>query len=178
MARDIVRSSIQTDISIKSQLRVYRVYKPLLITTFQAVTAERTARRDLVISRNCRARSPFQARSSARRTLEDIVYRVPIRAARIREHKRVPDDLDIRKTDLRRIVRLLHSLAAGWMGHTRSKNITSNITFDHFTFLESLDSTISFIPSQLSTLWSSIYSPIRPFDGTCFLQFIDSEPSP
>lgn len=116
MARDIVRSSIQTDISIKSQLRVYRVYrvyKPLLITTFQAVTAERTARRDLVISRNCRARSPFQARSSARRTLEDIVYRVPIRAARIREHKRVPDDLDIRKTDLRRIVRLLHSPAAG-----------------------------------------------------------------
>lgn len=118
--RSIVGRNRYIYISIKSQFRIY----PLSITTFQTDT-ERTARP--VISRNCRARSPFEARSSdstARRTLGDIVFTDSSEGlhTRIREGNGAqpcPITSFLRKTDLRRrIVRLsiyfIHQRPAEW----------------------------------------------------------------
>lgn len=150
-----VRSSIQIPI-YHHKITTSCVLNSYWSRRFKPLPKERTARRDLVISRNCRARSPFQATSSPRRTLEDIVYRVPIRA------KGCTNTASFEKLTYGEYCSPT-SFTSGRLetGHTRSKNITIEyiyISFDHFTFLDSSLSTRRY-PSSNSTLWSTHAAP-------------------
>lgn len=138
----------------------------------------RVAHRDPVVSRNCKARSPFRTRIQQpvepQRTSSAVVFRFERRTSRIYARKRsttVPDDL-LRETDLRRIARhwKLHSPAIGWMDHTLvrekiSRPMPPSITSFSTTVFRSSDALRPFVTQLRSVVsWNSDHrSSARPY---------------
>lgn len=163
MARDIVRSSVETDIYTRK------------ITTSYISTTTVSSRENSSSSRHLTklpsSRSPFEARSSdstARRTLGDIVYRLERRAAYANtrgKRARPPPSFEKLTYAGESFASRYTSFTSGRLNgpqHMGSKNITSNITFRR-----SLHFQVSRPDDILRYRSAQLFGPFRLFDGAC-----------